>query len=195
MIEAVRRCPWPTAGDPVYLAYHDQEWGVPLHDDRKLFEFLVLEVFQAGLSWRTVLYKRDNFRRAFARFDYNKVAKFGKRDVTRLLGDAGIIRNRAKVEAAVNNAQRLIEVRREFGTFAKYMWSWVDGRPIVHRMKTLADYKPYTDEAVRWAKDLKKRGFKFLGPTVVYAHMQAVGMVNDHTVDCFRYRQLQQAGP
>jgi DNA-3-methyladenine glycosylase I len=192
MTKLIRRCPWPTAGDAIYLAYHDEEWGVPLRDDRKLFEFLVLEVFQAGLSWRTVLYKRDNFRRAFARFDFNQVAKFGKRDVARLMGDAGIIRNRAKIEAAVNNAQRLLEVRGEFGTFAKYMWSWVDGRPIVHRMKTLADYKPYTDEAVRWAKDLKKRGFKFLGPTVVYAHMQAVGMVNDHTVDCFRYRQLKE---
>ena len=187
------RCPWPVANDPIYLAYHDQEWGVPLRDDIKIFEFLVLEVFQAGLSWRTVLYKRDNFRRAFARFDYKKVAKFGKRDFARLMADAGIIRNRAKIEAAVNNAQRLLDVRQEFSTFAKYMWSWVDGRPIVNRMKTLADYKPYTDEAVAWAKDLKKRGFKFLGPTVLYAHMQAVGMVNDHTVDCFRYRQLQQA--
>ena len=192
--DALRRCPWPTANDAVYLAYHDQEWGVPLRDDKKIFEFLVLEVFQAGLSWRTVLYKRDNFRRAFARFDYNKVAKFNQRDLARLMADAGIIRNRAKIEAAVNNANRLLEVRQEFGTFAKYMWSWVDGRPIVHRMKTLADYKPYTDEAVAWAKDLKKRGFKFLGPTVLYAHMQAVGMVNDHTVDCFRYRELQPAG-
>ena len=185
------RCPWPPIDDPLYLAYHDKEWGVPLHDDRKLFEFLVLEVFQAGLSWRCVLYKRENFRKAFAKFDYHKVARFGPRDIKRLVNDAGIIRNRAKIEAAVNNAQRLLEVRDEFGTFAKYMWSWVGGKPIVNRMRTIKDYKPYTDEAVAWSKDLKKRGFKFMGPTVVYAHMQAVGMVNDHVVDCFRYRQLQ----
>jgi DNA-3-methyladenine glycosylase I len=180
------RCPWPTAGDPLYLAYHDEEWGVPVHDDRKIYEFLVLEVFQAGLSWRTVLYKRENFRKAFAGFDYRKVARFGRRETARLLKDAGIIRNRQKIEAAINNAQRLLEVRREHGTFANYMWSWVKGEPIMHRFRTLKDYPPYTDEAVEWAKDLKRRGFKFLGPTVVYAHMQAVGMVNDHTVDCFR---------
>jgi DNA-3-methyladenine glycosylase I len=186
------RCPWPPIDDPLYLAYHDKEWGVPLHDDRKLFEFLVLEVFQAGLSWRCVLYKRENFRAAFAKFDYRKVARFGPRDIKRMVNDAGIIRNRAKIEAAVNNAQRLLEVRDEFGTFAKYMWSWVGGKPIVNRMRSLKDYKPFTDEAVAWSKDLKKRGFKFMGPTVVYAHMQAVGMVNDHVVDCFRYRQLQK---
>jgi DNA-3-methyladenine glycosylase I len=180
------RCPWPTAGDPLYLAYHDEEWGVPVHDDRKIYEFLVLEVFQAGLSWRTVLYKRANFRKAFAGFDYRKVARFGRRDVARLLKDAGIIRNRLKIEATIHNAQRFLEVRREYGTFANYMWSWVKGQPIVHRFRTLKDYPPYTDEAAAWAMDLKKRGFKFLGPTVVYAHMQAVGMVNDHTVDCFR---------
>jgi DNA-3-methyladenine glycosylase I len=188
------RCPWPVADDPLYLAYHDTEWGVPLHDDRKLFEFIVLEVFQAGLSWRTVLHKRKNFRAAFAGFDYRKVARFTARDVKRLIGDAGIIRNRAKIEASVNNAQRLLEVRDEFGTFAKYMWSWVGGKPIVNRPRTLKDCKPFTDDAVVWAKDLKKRGFKFLGPTVVYAHMQAVGMVNDHVVDCFRYRELQKLG-
>lgn len=186
------RCPWPPIDDPLYLAYHDTEWGVPLHDDRKLFEFLVLEVFQAGLSWRCVLYKRENFRRAFDKFDYRKVAHFGKPELKRLINDAGIIRNRAKIEAAINNAQRLLEVRDEFGTFAKYMWSWVGGKPIVNRMRSVKDYKPYTDEAVAWSKDLKKRGFKFMGPTVVYAHMQAVGMVNDHTVDCFRYKELQK---
>src|SRR5262245_25459311 len=181
---AIKRCPWPPLDDPLYLAYHDREWGVPMHDDKKIFEFLVLEVFQAGLSWRTVLYKRDNFRKAFAKFDYREVAEFAKRDVNRLLKDAGIIRNRAKIEAAINNAQRLIEVRQEFKTFDKYMWSWVGGKTIRHEMKTIKDYQPYTEEAVLWAKDLKKRGFKFLGPTVVYAHMQAVGMVNDHLVDC-----------
>ena len=182
----ITRCPWPTVDDPLYLAYHDREWGVPVHDDRKIYEFLVLEVFQAGLSWRTVLYKRENFRKAFAGFDCRSVARFGRRDVARLLKNSGIIRNRQKIDAAINNAQRFLEVRREYGTFAKYMWSWVKGKPIVHKFRTLKDYPPYTREAVAWAKDLKLRGFKFLGPTVVYAHMQAIGMVNDHTVDCFR---------
>ena len=186
----LRRCPWPTFDDPLYLDYHDTEWGVPVHDDRTIYEFLVLEVFQAGLSWRTVLHKRRNFHRAFAGFDFKKVARFGGRDVARLMQDAGIIRNRAKINAAVNNANCLLAVRHEFGTFATYMWTWVGGRPIIHTLKTLDDYRPYTDEAVAWSADLKTRGFRFLGPTVVYAHMQAVGMVNDHTVTCFRYRQL-----
>jgi len=183
---AIKRCPWPTAGDPVYLAYHDKEWGVPVHNDRKIYEFLVLEVFQAGLSWSTVLYKRKNFRKAFAGFDYRRVANFGRREVARLLKDSGIIRNRQKIEAAINNAKRFLDVRRQHGTFDKYMWSWVNGKPIIHKPHTLKDYPPYTEEAAAWAKDLKSRGFKFLGPTVLYAHMQAVGMVNDHTVDCFR---------
>jgi len=182
---AVTRCPWPTVGDPLYLAYHDDEWGVPVHDDGTIYEFLVLEAFQAGLSWRTVLYKRENFRKAFAGFDYRKVARFGRREVARLLKDPGIIRNRQKIEAAITNAQRFLEVQAEYGTFAVYMWSWVKGKPIVHRFRALEDYPPSIEEAVAWAKDLKQRGFKFLGPTVVYAHMQAVGMVNDHTVDCF----------
>ncbi len=182
---SIKRCPWPTVDDPLYLAYHDREWGVPVHNDRKIYEFLVLEVFQAGLSWRTVLYKRQNFRKAFADFDYRRVARFGRKEVARLLKDPGIIRNRQKIEASINNAKRFLEVRRQYGTFAKYMWSWVKGKPIVHNLRTLKDYPPYTQEAVVWAKDLKQRGFKFLGPTVVYAHMQAVGMVNDHIVDCF----------
>jgi DNA-3-methyladenine glycosylase I len=182
----VKRCPWLPAGDPLYLAYHDEEWGVPLHNDRKIYEFLVLEAFQAGLSWRTVLYKRENFRKAFAGFDPVKVARFGRREVARLLKDAGIIRNRQKIEAAINNAKRFLDVRRQHGTFDKYMWSWVNGKPIIHKLRTLKDYPPYTDEAMAWAKDLKSRGFKFLGPTVVYSHMQAVGMVNDHVVGCFR---------
>jgi DNA-3-methyladenine glycosylase I len=193
--KAPARCPWPPIDDPLYVAYHDEEWGVPLFDDRKLFEFLVLEVFQAGLSWRTVLHKRQNFRAAFAGFDYRKVAEFNASDLKRLAADAGIIRNRAKIEAAVNNAQRLIEVRKEFGTFAKYMWTWVDGKPIDSRMRSIKDYKPFTEIALRWSKDLKKRGFKFMGPTVVYAHMQAVGMVNDHVVECFRYRELKRIRP
>ena len=185
----VVRCPWPVDGDALYLRYHDEEWGVPVRDDRKIYEFLVLETFQAGLSWRTVLYKRENFRKAFAGFDYRKVARFGARERARLVADAGIIRNRAKIDAAIENARRFMDVQREFGTFDKYMWSWVGGKPLVHRYKALKDYLPYTDEAVAWAKDLKQRGFKFMGPTVVYAHMQATGMVNDHITTCFRYKR------
>lgn len=188
------RCPWPVADDPLYIAYHDREWGVPVRRDPKIFEFLILEAFQAGLSWRTILNRREGFRQAFAGFDYDEVATFTPRDEARLMQDTGIIRNRAKIAAAVNNAQRFIEVREEFGTFSKYMWSWVGGQPIVNRIRTKADYQATSEEGNAWAKDLKKRGFKFLGPTVVYAHMQAVGMVNDHTVDCFRYRELSGPG-
>ena len=188
----LQRCPWPVADDELYLAYHDLEWGVPVHDDQKIYEFLILETFQAGLSWRTVLHKRDHFRKAFASFDYRKVARFGAKDLARLMKDAGIIRNRLKIQAAITNAQRFMEVQKEFGSFARYMWEAVGGKPILHRFRSVTDYPPYTDEALVWAKDLKKRGFKFMGPTVVYAHMQAVGMVNDHTVACFRYREVQK---
>lgn len=187
-----RRCPWPTYDDPLYLAYHDKEWGVPTRDDRTLFEFLVLEAFQAGLSWRTVLHKRENFRKAFAGFDFHKVARFSPADQARLLKDPGIVRNRAKVAAAVENAHRFIEVRNEFGSFSKYMWRWVGGKPRINKMKCLKDYPPFTEQALLWAKDLKARGFKFLGPTVIYSHMQAVGMVNDHIVNCFRYKEVQR---
>ena len=180
------RCPWVDLNDPLYLAYHDEEWGVPVHDDQKLYEFLVLETFQAGLSWRTVLHKRENFRRAFANFYVAKVSRFTPTRIERLMQDAGIIRNRQKIEAAVNNAKRFIEIQKEFGSFSNYMWRWVNGKPIVHAVKTAKDYRATNDEAIAWAKDLKKRGFKFLGPTVVYAHMQAVGMVNDHVLDCSR---------
>ncbi|MEK7473951.1 MAG: DNA-3-methyladenine glycosylase I [Patescibacteria group bacterium] len=186
----LRRCPWPTPGDDLYLAYHDKEWGVPVRDDRKIYEYLVLESFQAGLSWRTVLRKRENFRHAFSNFDYQKVARYTGRDVKRLMNDEGIIRNRQKIEASINNAKRFIEVRKEFGTFSKYMWSWVKNKPIKHHLKTAKDYPVHIEEAVAWSKDLKKRGFKFLGPTVVYAHMQATGMVNDHVTDCFRYGRV-----
>jgi DNA-3-methyladenine glycosylase I len=155
-----------------------------------LYEFLVLETFQAGLSWAIILRKRENFRKAFAGFDFRKVAKFGAADVRRLVNDAGIVRNRMKIKAAIENARRFLEVRREFGTFAKYMWAQVGDRPIVHKFRSLKDYPPFTEEALAWSKDLKKRGFRFMGATVVYAHMQAVGMVNDHTVDCFRHKQL-----
>jgi DNA-3-methyladenine glycosylase I len=168
------------------IKYHDEEWGVPVHDDRKLFEFLVLESAQAGLSWKTILNKRENYREAFAGFNPRRVAKFGAREVTKLLNNAGIIRNRAKIEAAINNAKRFLEIQREFGSFARYQWGFVRNKPIVHRLKTLKDYKPTIPESDAWAKDMKKRGFKFLGSTTLYAHMQAVGMVNDHLLDCFR---------
>jgi len=172
------------------LRYHDREWGVPLRDDRRIFEFLVLEAFQAGLSWRIVLHKRENFREAFAGFDFNKVARMTPRDLSRLVRDKGIVRNRAKIRAARDNAQRFLEVRKEFGTFSKYMWGWVGGKPINHRIKSMRGIPTVIPEAEAWAKDLKKRGFKFLGPTVLYAHMQAAGMVNDHWTGCFRHRAL-----
>jgi DNA-3-methyladenine glycosylase I len=182
------RCPWPV-DDERMLEYHDSEWGLPVTQDRLIFEFLVLEAFQAGLSWRTILYKRDNFRKAFAGFDPRKVARFGAKETRRLLKDAGIVRNRAKIAATINNAQRFLEVQKEFGTFARYMWSWVKGKPLVHRNRGVKDFLATSPEGDAWAKDLKARGFKFLGPTVIYAHMQATGMVNDHVVTCFRYRQ------
>ncbi len=163
---------------------------MPVHDDRRIFEFLVLEAFQAGLSWRTILHKRENFRRAFAGFDCARVATFGARDTARLMADAGIVRNQAKIAAAIHNARCFLEICEEFGDFDRYMWSWVGGAPIVNALQSMKDCPPFTDEAAAWAKDLKRRGFKFLGPTVVYAHMQAVGMVNDHLVTCFRYKEL-----
>jgi len=186
----IKRCSWPVFDDPLYLKYHDEEWGWPVYNDKKIYEFLVLEIFQAGLSWRTVLHKRDNFRKAFAGFDFNKVARFNKRDINKLLGNPGIIRNRAKIEATILNANLFIDVRKEFGTFSKYMWSWVNGKPVVNKIRSMGGYVPFNKEAVAWSKDLKKRGFKFLGPTVLYAHMQAVGMVNDHLVSCFRYKEI-----
>ncbi|MDX1607838.1 MAG: DNA-3-methyladenine glycosylase I [Candidatus Spechtbacterales bacterium] len=185
-----KRCPWVPDNNLMYQKYHDTEWGVPLYRDRKIFEFLVLESFQAGLSWEIILRKRGNFNKAFEGFDYKKVAKFTKRDLSRLLKDEGIIRNRAKIEAAINNAKRFIEVRDEFGTFSKYAWQFVGGSPIMHKLKTMNDYPQYIDEAQGWAKDLKKRGFKFLGPTTIYAHMQATGMVNDHIIPCLRYSEV-----
>ena len=184
------RCAWTRFDDPLYVAYHDDEWGVPIHDDQKIFEFLVLESAQAGLSWSTVLHKRENYRQAFAGFDPVKVARFTAKDVKRLLNDAGIIRNRAKIAAAINNAQRFLEVQKEFGTFAKYCWSFVGGKPVVNKCRTMKDLPVKTAAAEEWSQDLKKRGFKFLGPTVIYAHMQATGMVNDHTVDCLRYKEV-----
>jgi DNA-3-methyladenine glycosylase I len=180
------RCPWPQ-DDPLMIRYHDEEWGTPLHDDRGLFEFLVLEGMQAGLSWRTILHKRGNFRRAFARFDPRKVARFGARDVARLLRDAGIVRNRLKIEATISNAARFLATQREFGTFDRYIWGFVGGKPIRNRFRKLADLPARTELSDRISKDLRRRGFRFVGSTIVYAHMQATGMVNDHVVGCFRY--------
>jgi len=172
------------------IAYHDAEWGVPLHDDRKLFEFLVLEGAQAGLSWQTVLRKRENYRKAFHGFDVDRVARYVQKDVARLLGDAGIIRNRQKIEAAINNAQRFLEVQAEFGTFDAYVWQFVGGMPIRNAWRSVKELPAKTPEAEAMSRDMKKRGFKFVGPTICYAHMQATGMVNDHVVDCFRYSEV-----
>lgn len=172
-------------------AYHDLEWGVPLHDDNKIFEFLILEGMQAGLSWRTILNKRENFRRAFHGFDPARVARYGERDLRRLLADAGIIRNRLKLQAAVNNARRFLEVQNEFGTFDHYIWGFVGGKPIRNRLRSFRDMPARTPLSDRISQDLKSRGFKFVGSTVVYAHMQATGMVNDHLVTCFRYREIK----
>ena len=182
-------CSWPT-GDKLMMTYHDKEWGVPLHNDRKLFEFLVLEGFQAGLSWRTILWKRENFRKAFDNFDFNKVAKYNKRKINSLLKDAGIIRNKLKIEGAVSNAKAFIEVRKEFGTFDKYIWGFNNGKPINNGFTSLKQIPPRTKLSDIISKDLKQRGFKFVGSTIVYAHMQATGMVNDHIKECFRYKSL-----
>ena len=187
---SIRRCPWVDLGKPDYIDYHDKEWGVPVHDDRLLFEFLTLEGAQAGLSWYTVLRKRENYRLAFDQFDPEKVARYDEQKVLELLGNAGIIRNRAKILAAVNNARKFLEIREEFGSFDAYMWSFVGGRPIVNELRELADYPATSRESDEMSRDLRRRGFKFVGSTVCYAHMQAIGMVNDHTVDCFRRREI-----
>jgi len=191
-MKAKTRCGWVNPDDPYYLEYHDKEWGVPVHDDRKLFEFLVLEGAQAGLNWRTILLKRKGYRRAFAGFDPKKVAAFDKRKVENLLADPGIVRNRLKVESAVANAKALLAVRGEFGSFDSYIWAFVDGRPIRNRRRSLSEIPAVTPEAKRMSADLIKRGFRFVGPTICYAFMQAVGMVNDHLVDCFRYSEVSQ---
>lgn len=183
------RCGW-CGTDPLYVAYHDTEWGVPVHDDRKLFEFLILEGAQAGLSWITILKKREAYRRAFAGFDAGKVARFGPRQVARLLADAGIVRNRLKIEAAINNARHFLAVQEEFGSFDEYVWRFVDGRPIINRWKTLKQVPASTPESDALSRDLKARGFKFVGSTICYAHMQATGMVNDHLTGCFRHAEM-----
>ena len=184
------RCPWVDLSKPDYVAYHDEEWGVPLHDDRLIFEHLALEAAQAGLSWYTVLKKRENYRKAFDRFDPKKIARYGKKRVEELLGNAGIIRNRLKINATIHNAQRFLEVQREFGSFDAYIWQFVGGKPQVNRIEKMSDYRATSPESDALSKDLKRRGFKFAGSTICYAHMQASGMVNDHSADCFRRKEI-----
>jgi DNA-3-methyladenine glycosylase I len=186
----VTRCAWVPEGDPLYLAYHDEEWGVPELDDRHLYEMLVLEGAQAGLSWSTILRKREGYRKAFAGFDPEKVARFGAKDRERLLADAGIVRNRLKVESAISNAKCVLEVQEADGSLADYLWSFVGGTPIVNRFREVSEIPAETEESRAMSKDLKRRGFRFVGPTVCYAFMQATGMANDHVVSCFRYREL-----
>jgi len=184
------RCPWVDLTKPDYVEYHDCEWGVPVHDDRTIFEFLTLEAAQAGLSWYTVLRKRESYRDAFAGFDPQKVARYGKKRIEALLKNPGIIRNRLKIAAAVNNAGKFLQVQNEFGSFDAYIWRFVDGKPIVNRLKTLKDYPATSRESDALSKDLKQRGFKFVGSTIIYAHMQATGMVNDHVEGCFRRKPI-----
>jgi DNA-3-methyladenine glycosylase I len=187
-----RRCEW-CGTDPLYQRYHDEEWGVPVHDDRRHFEFLILEGAQAGLSWSTILRKREHYREAFAGFDPASVARYGKRDFARLMKDPGIVRNRLKIEGAAKNARAFLAVQEEFGSFDSYVWRFVGGRPIQNRWKRMREVPATTPESDALSKDLKGRGFTFVGSTIIYAHMQAVGMVNDHTVDCFRHRELRAA--
>jgi len=188
------RCPWAYGSSPLYIPYHDEEWGVPVRDDRLQFEFLTLESAQAGLSWNTVLNKREGYRRAFAGFDPEKVARFGEKKIEALLRDPGIVRNRLKVRAAVNNARRFLEVRAEFGTFSEYIWGFVGGRPKVNRWTKLSQLPASSKESDALSADLKRRGFKFVGSTIMYAHMQATGLVNDHLVSCFRHRECGGRG-
>ena len=185
-----RRCEWGTVSQ-LYIDYHDNEWGVPIHDDRTLFEFLILECAQAGLSWETVLKKRENYRKAFSNFDPVKVSRYSDKKVEALMGNKGIIRNRLKITSAINNANRFIEIQKEFGSFDTYIWQFVNGKPITNRFKSIQEIPATTKESDAMSKDLKKRGFTFVGPTICYAHMQATGMVNDHIVGCFRYKEIK----
>ena len=188
------RCKWATGGNELYLVYHDHEWGVPQHDDRVLFEFLILEGAQAGLSWSTILNKRDGYRKAFSGFDPEKVARYDKAKIKKLLQDPAIVRNRLKVESAVINSRAFLEVKKEFGSFDAYIWRFTGGKPIQNSWKTMKQVPASTKVSDSMSKDLKNRGFKFVGSTIMYAHMQATGMVNDHTVNCFRWKQLQGRG-
>ena len=185
-----RRCPWVDLSKPEYVEYHDKEWGVPVFDDRTIFEFLTLEAAQAGLSWYTVLRKRGHYRRVYREFDPEKVARFKASDIERLIQDPGIIRNRLKIVSSVNNAVRFLEVREEHGSFSNYIWGFVNNKPNIHTIKKLADYAATSKESDALSRDLKKRGFKFLGSTICYAHMQATGLVNDHSIDCFRRDEI-----
>ena len=187
-----KRCSWVNVDNALMLEYHDREWGVPVHDDRKHFEFLILEAAQAGLSWSIVLNKREGYRKAFSQFDPEKVARYTKAKIDKLVADPGIIRNRMKIESAIKNARALLKVQEEFGSFDKYCWQFVDGKPRQNRWKSLRQIPPKTAESDKFSRDLKQRGFNFVGSTIIYAHMQAVGMVNDHLVDCFRYRLVQR---
>jgi DNA-3-methyladenine glycosylase I len=187
-----KRCDWVPAGDALYAAYHDEEWGLPSRDDRHLYEMLVLEGAQAGLSWSTILRKRDGYRRAFAGFDADRVARFGDPDVERLMADAAIVRNRLKIESAIANARATLEVRDELGSLAAYVWSFVDGAPIQNSWRAIGEVPSETAESKAMSRDMKRRGFRFVGPTVCYAFMQAAGLVNDHTVDCDRYAAVQR---
>jgi DNA-3-methyladenine glycosylase I len=189
-ISHVIRCPWVDLSKPDYVKYHDKEWGVPVFDDKVLFEFLTLEAAQAGLNWYIVLRKRGNYRKAYENFDPEKVAKFDKSKIESLLQNPGIIRNRLKIEASINNAVKFLEVQEEYGSFSKYIWAFVDGKPKINKIRRIGDYPVTSRESDALSKDLKKRGFKFLGPTVCYAHMQATGMVNDHSIGCFRRKEI-----
>ena len=186
----MKRCDW-AGSDPLYHKYHDKEWGVPVHTDRKLFEFIILEGAQAGLSWITVLRKRQAYREAFDNFDFNKVAKYKEAKIQKLLQNSGIIRNQLKIRSAVKNAQAFLEIRKEFGTFDKYIWGFVNNKPVQNKFKSMKEVPATSSISDQLSKDLKKRGFSFVGSTIMYAHMQATGMVNDHTVDCFRYKEVK----
>ena len=188
-----KRCQWCEVNDRM-IAYHDKEWGVPVHNDRKLFEFMVLDAFQAGLSWSTILNKRQNFKAAFDNFDPKKIARYDKRKVARLLKDAGIIRNRQKIDATIKNAKAFLKVKKEFGTFDKFIWQFVGGRPRQNRFRTMRQIPPKTRQSDAMSKELKKRGFSFVGSTICYAFMQAAGMVNDHVISCHRYPQVRKLG-
>jgi len=185
------RCSWPGT-DELYIKYHDEEWGEPVHDDTRHFEFLVLEAAQAGLSWITILKRRENYRKAYLGFDPKIVASFTDKDEERLLQDAGIIRNRLKIKSSIQNARRFLEVQKEFGSFDSYLWGFVDGKPVVNGWEEISQIPPKTELSDRISKDLKKRGFSFVGSTIIYSHLQAVGVVNDHIVSCFRYREVQK---
>ncbi len=189
----MNRCKW-CGSDPLYIAYHDDEWGIPVHNDRLLFEFLILEGAQAGLSWLTILKKRENYRKAFQNFDCETIANYSQHDVDRLLSDSGIVRNRLKIESAIKNAQGVIKIQEEFGSFDSYLWCYVEDTPKQNEWKSMVDIPAKTEISERMSKDLKKRGFNFVGPTICYAFMQAIGMVNDHTTDCFRHEEIKQLG-